>query len=448
MDLNKTVTLKSWKALFQIFLLLIYCVGLILLSSKGQQNDFKSIILPYSLCFIIYLFCSFHYQFSNWILLILALVTRSLLFISFPNLSDDIYRYWWDGMLLAHGYNPFEFTPNEVLQANLITDPKINEIFNYLNSPNYHTVYPAFCQVLFFIAYSLTHNDIYWFALLLKLFTLLIEFGGIYFLHHLLSSRPGYRRLFILYLFNPLLLIESYVNLHFELIQCSFLIIGIYYFFNSRSIISGSFYGLSILTKITPLIFAPLFLFRKKFIFLQFAAITLIILSFQLPFLISQLSTLGGYALYFKQFEFNSSLFFLLSKALIFFQCPELWNFRGLILLVFFLISNLFLLFFFRNKINEPQKWWGMAFIIYLVFIIVNSTVHPWYILPLFIIGLFSFPVTAIAASFIFYLSYSFYDPRLTIYFDWTRLTEYFLLLLCFGIEYYTRPIKSILNFN
>lgn len=419
----------------QIIFIIFFWIGLYLLSFRATQSDFNSIVIPYSLCFVGYLLISLNCRYNNKILLTLGIVTRVIIMFSFPNLSNDLYRYWWDGMLSAHGINPFEFTPAEVLNSDIINDVATAQIYNQLNSPDYHTVYPAVCQGLFYLAYTISKENIYFFSLALKVLVFFIEILGCQLTFPWLSQIFGEKKWAFIYLFNPLILIETYVNLHFELLQSTFLIVSIYALFKNKSVFSGIMFGLSVLTKLTPLIFIPLFLLNKKFNLTKFFLAAALILSFQIPLFLSKESSLNGYSLYFKQFEFNSSLFMILSKFLIYFKWPDLWNYRGFILMMVFIIAYSILLIKKRKSLEDPGQCLKLTFIIYGLFILVNSTVHPWYIIPFFIFGLFGFPLTATLGSYLCIFSYAFYDNAITQYFELIRILEYLLVLVCFGFE-------------
>ena len=47
----------------------------------------------------------------GWFLLV-GLISRLILFPTTPTLSDDVYRYLWDGRVVASGINPYQFPPN------------------------------------------------------------------------------------------------------------------------------------------------------------------------------------------------------------------------------------------------------------------------------------------------------------------------------------------------
>ena len=73
-----------------------------------------------------------------------AVLARLALLPLAPELSDDIYRYLWDGHLLAQGVNPYAHAPADALLAPLRT-PWHGEI----NHPEVPTIYPPLAQLLF-----------------------------------------------------------------------------------------------------------------------------------------------------------------------------------------------------------------------------------------------------------------------------------------------------------
>ncbi len=74
----------------------------------------------------------------------IAILGRLALLPLAPELSDDIYRYLWDGHLLTHGVNPYAHPPGDEAVAALRT-PLHGEI----NHPEVPTIYPPLSQLLF-----------------------------------------------------------------------------------------------------------------------------------------------------------------------------------------------------------------------------------------------------------------------------------------------------------
>src|SRR5205823_3818984 len=63
-------------------------------------------------------------------------------------LSDDIYRYIWDGRVQAAGINPYRYIPTDTHLAPL----RDEAIFPNINRNNYApTIYPPVAQLLFFV---------------------------------------------------------------------------------------------------------------------------------------------------------------------------------------------------------------------------------------------------------------------------------------------------------
>jgi len=61
-----------------------------------------------------------------------AILFRVLLLFAPPLLSDDYFRFAWDGRLLAQGFNPYLYLPSTVINA----VPGLDEpLFQRLNSP-------------------------------------------------------------------------------------------------------------------------------------------------------------------------------------------------------------------------------------------------------------------------------------------------------------------------
>jgi alpha-1,6-mannosyltransferase len=79
------------------------------------------------------------------ILVIAGLLRLSIVF-SPPYLSDDMYRYIWDGRVQAAGINPYRFVPADQQLAPL----RDQSIYSHINRRDYaHTIYPPLAQAIF-----------------------------------------------------------------------------------------------------------------------------------------------------------------------------------------------------------------------------------------------------------------------------------------------------------
>jgi hypothetical protein len=76
-----------------------------------------------------------------------ALAMRIVVLLAPPVLSNDIYRYVWDGRVTGAGINPYRYIPDDLHLAAL-RDP---EIFPEINRRHYaRTIYPPAAQAVFF----------------------------------------------------------------------------------------------------------------------------------------------------------------------------------------------------------------------------------------------------------------------------------------------------------
>ena len=70
-----------------------------------------------------------------------AVILRVIMLLAPPTLSDDIYRYRWDGKVQASGRNPYAATP---------ADPRLEELrddeWAQINYPRIRTIYPPLAQ--------------------------------------------------------------------------------------------------------------------------------------------------------------------------------------------------------------------------------------------------------------------------------------------------------------
>lgn len=421
-----------------IFKAVFYLLSVAVLLYAGHQGDFISIILPYTASFAIYAWLSFNDHLNHSEVILIALTARLLGLFAFPQLSDDIYRYWWDGQCSLQGLNPFEFTPHQIMEQGIFSGEQFSKYYTLLNSPDYHSVYPTVCQFLFWLCAWIGGHNIYTFSILLKLFFLIAEASILLVCRKTMTESLTPQGFMKLYLLNPLMVVECYGNLHFELLLTMFLLCALHFYNPFRPAAHGLTMGLSVISKVYTAIFLPLFLIRKKGYYLvSLFMIALCTLS-MLVFINVEKKTGGGYGLYFSQFEFNSSFYIVVSKLLIFLRLPELWKWRGIIMLFFFLLF--YLLIMYRNFRSEISIYREMT-IIYLLFIIFNPTVHPWYLVPLSLFGFPCFPLTTLAAQYMSCYSYIHYDKILQPGFVYIRILEYTITLLLFLYEIKKEPL-------
>ncbi|HRD08665.1 MAG TPA: hypothetical protein PK037_13895, partial [Saprospiraceae bacterium] len=176
-------------------------------------------------------------------------------------------------------------------------------------------------------------------------------------------------------------------NLHAEPLMVAFLILAAVWFERKKMVGSALFFALAVSTKLLPLMFLPMLFFwkfkeqKRWFVFIALFCLLLFV-----PFFITFAS--GGFFqsidLYYRKFEFNAGLYYLLRFVGQWATGYNLirWLGPGLALLA---LSTILYLSINVNKWLE--KGYALAEVglwILLAYLFSLTTLHPWYlILPL-----------------------------------------------------------------
>ena len=89
------------------------------------------------------------------LMLALALVPRLILLVSTPALSDDLYRYIWDGKVAAAGIDPYRYAPDAPELAFLR-----DRLWPPINQRSQHTPYPPAAQAVFALTYRVMPDSV------------------------------------------------------------------------------------------------------------------------------------------------------------------------------------------------------------------------------------------------------------------------------------------------
>ncbi len=363
---------------------LLLAAGVLYLGFGVDRTQFLSLFLAFSTAFLGYFLLVWHADTKRiryW--LVLGILLRLVLVFAFPRLSDDVYRFIWDGQLVAAGQNPFAHLPAYYLEAGHQVSGLSDALFDRLNSPEYHSVYPPLAQAVFTVAAWLSPGSWYGAAVIMKLFLFASELGTLFLLTRLLQtfSLPRFHLLY--YWLNPLMLVEIVGNLHFEGPMICFLLLSLYLLTQSRYGAAAGAMALAVATKLLPLLLLPFLLWRLwgrayRVFFLTFGAATglLFLPLFAGAGIVDGFS--GSLELYFRKFEFNASLYYLL-RAYGYYEIG--WNqiARFGPLLARLAAAAILILAYLDERTDWrslPSRWLG-AFVLYLL---CATTVHPWYL--------------------------------------------------------------------
>ncbi|MDP6908744.1 MAG: mannosyltransferase, partial [Flavobacteriales bacterium] len=260
-------------------------------------------------------------QWANWKIgakqiIALGMLLRLIYLIAVPELSDDVFRYVWDGFQLVNGVSPYEWTPTEWVGQ---TEEAVFQwLHPLLNSPDYYSIYPPVLQFFYGLSAWLSGGNVYLAIIILRAFVLLAEVGSMLIIWKLLKAWNGNSHNLMLYSLNPLVIAEFSGNLHNEAFMVFFLLLSLYLLVKNWRWLSAVSFALSVGVKLLPLMFLPFFIkrigLRESVVY--GAAIGVALLLMYLPFWSDKLieNNLTSLSLYFANFEFNASIYYIIRE--------------------------------------------------------------------------------------------------------------------------------------
>ena len=293
-----------------------------------------------------------------WIVLGISLLARLVLIPSEPTLSEDLYRYLWDGRLVARGVNPYLHAPDDPSLA-----PFHDRLLDRINHRHVPTIYPPAAE-LFFGAVARAEPS----PLAFKLAMLPLEAGLWIALLFLLRRRGLADERLLLFAWNPLVVIETYGSGHLDLMAAAFLVLALAMLEAKRAASAGVAFAVAVLTKYTPLLLVP-YLARKRSVALLGVAAAVSALLY-LPFWDAGASLWKGLGTYAAHWEFNGSLYPLLRAA------GASVKSSRLLLAAALAVAALWISLRARSAT-------GAALGLYTAYLLASPTVYPWYLVPL-----------------------------------------------------------------
>lgn len=359
-----------------------------------------------------------------------AILFRLLLLFATPQLSDDVYRFVWDGRLLAHGYNPYIYLPSQLLHTSIAATCGLDEgLFQQLNSPDYFTVYPPINQALFGLASRLSPASLFWNVVWLRVPILLAEIGTLGLMTRLLRQLRLNPNWALVYGLNPLVILELTGNLHFEAVMIFFTLLACWLLVSQRWVLSAGALALAICTKLLPLLLLPLVVRRLgwKQGILYSALTGVLTMALFAPFASLELArnVFSSINLYFQKFEFNASVYYVLRAIGYWIEGYNAITRIGFWLSITTTLSILWITFRWRKPSAAVQL--VAILTLYLGF---ATTVHPWYVTTLVAASVFTpfrYPLVWSALIPLSYFTYYMQPYQESL---WLTAVEYGLVLL------------------
>lgn len=418
----------------------LFLAGIVVLGYLLPRSAFGVSFIVYGGLFLIY---GWLYRYAGkkkfTQLLILGIFLRIALLFSLPQWSDDYARFVWDGNLVLEGANPYLNTPAQLWhEGEGHVKPWMEESFSLLNSPNYYSVYPPLNQVVFGLAAYLSGGSLITTVLVIRLILIGFEIWVFYLIYRLLQLLKKPAELILLYVFNPLVIMEIAGNLHFEGMMLAFMLAGMLFLVKEKILLSGGILGAAVAVKLSPILFLPVVVAwlpsKSRMVFLAgFGSIAGLS---TLPLFLdgAWYGFLTSLNLYSETFEFNASIYYLLRQIGFWLSGYNMIAVFGPMLKLLTLVLILWISV--RVKKQNPDSLFEILLIIYWVYFLLNTVIHPWYILPAFAISLFTERKAMMGWSFLIFLSYQAYGMEAYKESPWVLGLEYLGVFVMLYLDY------------
>ncbi len=384
------------------------------LSYQTVRSNFPQVFGLFSFLFIAYYFAYKYLSFVRFKFLIASgICFRLLLLFAAPNLSDDVYRFIWDGRLAANGTNPFSYLPAEIMTMKPIKGIT-PLLYAQLNSPNYFAIYPPILQSIFWLTAKVFPTNVAASIVFMKGIVIAVEVVNIVLATKLLTKLKLPKERALLYVLNPLVIVELSGNVHFEGVMILFVLLSFVLLLNSKWMMAATSLAAGIATKLLPVLLVPILFFKlglKKGLMFSLITGVVTVILFALQFDAKSLAhLLDSVGLFVQNFEFNASVYYLarwigttvVGYNLIAYIGPLLYACACIIIMLLSIKAGRF----------AYRQLFSNALFILSIWLLFSTTVHPWYIcfpLALSVLTAYRF---AIVWSFTATLSYAAYQTN------------------------------------
>lgn len=330
-------------------------------------------------------------------LIFAALFRLSILF-SPPYLSDDIYRYIWDGRVQSAGTNPYRYIPAD----ESLTQLRDEKIYPNINRRDYaHTMYPPVAEAVFF---SITRfsESVTW----MKGAMVGFEAIAIWAIVQLLSSFGFARQRVLIYAWHPLAVWEFAGSGHLDALAIAFIALALLARRKQAGTLTGVLLACATCVKLFPAVLFPV-LYRRGRWKMPLAFFATVLLAY-LPYLSvgrrGVLGFLGGYAS--ERGMVSGEQFFLLAWArnVLNAHVPT-----SAYLVFAVAVLGILSLRLIRNQEHHDLGYLRSSLVIASVFIVLLSPHFSWYfawLIP-FLCFVPSLPIFYLTlASFLLYLTW------------------------------------------
>lgn len=307
------------------------------------------------------------------VILLVAVVVRVVWLAVPPVLSDDSYRYAWDGQVVASGENPYAFKPSDPELAAFQGAP----LYGLLNSKEFYSVYPPVSQALFAVSWWGGGGEFAGFFRVWNLVVLLLELAAL-----LMLTRMVSREAVLLYAWHPLVIVAGAGQGHTDVLLALPVVLAVLW--ARRGQWNGGAVMLAVAAhiKLWPLLVLPAFLRRPRAVAVGVIAGSLLAVPFAAPWVIDHVRQ--SLDLYVRYFEFNAGPYYAL-KGLFAAWTGEDWSKQLGPALRWVFLAGMAGLWWTAWRSGELDLA-DVLFWIAGLYLVTATTAHPWYVYPVLLL--------------------------------------------------------------
>ncbi|HZL86312.1 MAG TPA: hypothetical protein VFD07_13140 [Candidatus Krumholzibacteria bacterium] len=289
-------------------------------------------------------------------IILAAGVYRAVLLPLPPMLSDDIYRYVWEGRVQSTGANPYLQPP---------VDPGLEKLrdtdWERVNHPEATAIYPPLAQLFFRGLAALGGVFVF------KAAFVAIDLVLILLLAAAMKARRVSASRLALYAWNPLVIVEVAGSGHLEPLAILPMVAAVLWV-ERRPLGAWSALAVSVAMKYAGVLAAPLLWRARRPRLWHVLAFVTLVMVFTLPYLGAGKQLFASLELYATKWRFNDLLFAPLAAL-----SGSLGVAKSIATL--FLLAVLVALLLFRVALERSTQ------LLFCSALLLSPTIHPWYLL-------------------------------------------------------------------
>ncbi len=325
------VLVSPWSAHLGLFLVLVGCACLACWGCARSMSRFLPILAG-------------------------AVLWRALFIPLAPSLSDDIYRYVWEGRVQAAGFDPYVLPPDSPQ-----LEPLRDTDWSRINHPQATAIYPPLAQLIFRCLAALGGVTAF------KIAFVFCDLCIVGLLAWALRARRLPAGRLALYAWNPLVTVEVAGSGHLEPLALLPLVVAVLCI-QSRNRLAWSAVAASLGVKYAGLAVVPFLLRERRPSVAALVAAVLLLAAVTLPFVAAGAGLVASLQLYAAKWRFNDLLFWPLAA-----RAGSLTG--GKMAAAALGLGVLATLLHRRVPLERA------ALCLFAALLLLSPTVHPWYLL-------------------------------------------------------------------